>query len=691
VFAYLRAAFPAMTLVETLGVALIPALVSWAATRLSLQARAAAREALIQEQVQVVEARHEELREVYLEQEQTQVELKRRINQLTTLHQAGLMFVSTLDRETLLQNVLQTLIHQLHYDHAMVSFFDQEQRVARDSRLFGASEEAAAYARSHEVPVTDPYSPEGLVLLQGRSLFVGDIKEVWDRLHSRNRQLISMLHTKSLIATPIKIKGQVLGSLTVGRMREHGLAQEDLDLIVTLAGEVAIALDNAEAYRQIEQLNVGLEAKVHDRTAELERLNVALQTANEQLQELDRLKSEFFANISHEFRTPLTLSLGSFKELWKLSPTIRAKEQINMGMRNTNRLLFLVNEFLDLAKFDRGALETKKLNIDMASLVRAVAANFESPERRRVHLRGANEPVPLEADPHQMKKVLYNLLANAVKFSDPSTVEVWVRVSSKEDRVEIEVEDNGIGIPRDQFGRIFERFAQVERRATRRQEGTGIGLALVKEIVTQHGGTITVESELGRGSTFTVSLPRGKASVDTIVTVEDEDAMSLPVFEAVSGGKAAPAAVALASDGERPLVLLADDNADMRAYLERLLSARYRVVLARDGAEALEQAKRVPPDLILTDVMMPRMCGNALLKAVREDEGLRDIPVMFLTARAGAEARVESLEAGANEYIAKPFDEHEILASFNRVRANPLRRSRVSKRRWPKRTKRTLR
>jgi len=661
VFAYVRTFYPAMTLVESLGVALIPSLVSWGATRLSLQARAAAREALIQEQVQVVEARHEELREVYLEQEQTQVELRRRVNQLTTLHQAGLLFVSTFDRETLLQNVLQTLIHQLHYDHAMISLFDQERRIAYDSRIFGVSEEVAAYARSHDVSVTDPNSPEGLVLLQSRSLLVTDIRDVWNRLHPRNQQLISMLGTKSLISVPIKSKDRIFGSMTVDRMREHGLTQEDLDLMVTLAGQVATALDNTEAYRQIERLNIGLEAKVRERTAELERLNEALKTANEQLQELDRLKSEFFANISHEFRTPLTLSLASFKELWRLTPTTKAREQINVGMRNTSRLLYLVNEFLDLAKFDRGALAIKKLNIDMAALVRTVAANFEAADRRRIHLRGVQEPVPLEADPHQMKKVLYNLLSNAVKFSDPATGEVWIRLGLQGDRVELEVEDNGVGIPHDQLGRIFERFAQVERHMTRRQEGTGIGLALVKEIVTQHGGTVTVESELGRGSTFTVSLPHGAATAATMVAVED-DAMSLPVVDRKPQREAAPAATARPTAGQRPLVLVAEDNTDMRAYVERLLAPQYRVMLAKDGAEALEQAKRVPPDLILTDVMMPRMCGNALLKAVREDEELRDIPVVFLTAKAGTEARIESLDAGANDYIPKPFDEQEILA-----------------------------
>jgi signal transduction histidine kinase/DNA-binding response OmpR family regulator len=498
-FTYLRAFHPAVSVVESLGVAVIPAIVSWAVTHLSLQARAAAREALITEQKEVMEARHEELREVYLEQEQSQIELRR--------------------------------------------------------------------------------------------------------------------------------KG-----------------------------------------RQIEELNVGLEAKVRERTAELERLNEALKTANEQLQELDHLKGEFFANISHEFRTPLTLSLASFRELWRLSPATKAKEQIAVGMRNTSRLLFLVNEFMDLAKFDQGVLTTKKLSIDCAALVRAVASNFESAERRRIHMRGADEPVPLEADPHQMKKVLYNLLSNAFKFSDPGTGEVWIRLGSKGDRVELEVEDNGIGIPRDQLGRIFERFAQVERGATRRQEGTGIGLALVKEIIAQHGGTITVESELGRGSTFVISLPRGAANADAMVAVEDENAMAGALLDQQPPlEQEAPVMVGRRVGGQRPLVLVADDNADMRTYIERLLKTQYRVALARDGVEALEQAKRQLPDLILTDVMMPRMCGNALLKAVRDDKNLRAIPVVFLTARAASEARVESLDAGADDYIAKPFDENEILARVNNL------------------------
>ena len=261
-----------------------------------------------------------------------------------------------------------------------------------------------------------------------------------------------------------------------------------------------------------------------------------------------------------------------------------------------------------------------------------------------------------------MKKVLYNLLSNAFKFSDPQTGQVWIRLAAKDQSIELEVEDNGIGIPRDQLARIFDRFTQVEGGATRRYEGSGIGLALVKEIVALHGGTIAVESDLGRGSIFTITLPRGNVTQDHVFAVPDEEDEQtfLPLR---SEGKQEDEALSPSiSKMNAPLVLVVDDNADMRSYVERILRKEYRIVLAKDGAEAFEQAQRVRPELIVTDVMMPKMSGHDLLQAVRADKGLRSIPVIFLTARAGTEARIESLDAGADDYLSKPFDELELLA-----------------------------
>src|SRR5215467_6055377 len=419
-------------------------------------------------------------------------------------------------------------------------------------------------------------------------------------------------------------------------------------------------------------------AEFHARVSE-RRARQELEVSNKKLLELDRLKSEFFANISHEIRTPLTLAVGAFKTLAKSALSTEANDIIQTGLRNASRLLSLINELLDLAKFDSGRATLNKQYIDLAALVRSVVTNFDSSPTRRIHLKGLTEPVAIEADPQQLKKVLFNLLSNALKFSDPQEGQVWIRLAAREQSIELEVQDNGIGIPRDQLERIFDRFTQVEGSATRRYEGSGIGLALVKEIVMLHGGTIAVESDLGRGSVFTVTLPRGRVTADHIIPVQDdEDDRTLLPVPFHDEQKDDTTVVPLAAKVNAPLVLAVDDNADMRSYLEAILQRQYRILLAKDGADALEQAQRVRPDLILTDVMMPKMSGYDLLQAVRADTGLRSIPVIFLTARAGTEARIESLDAGADDYLSKPFDELELLARVgNLIRARRQERELV--------------
>lgn len=404
------------------------------------------------------------------------------------------------------------------------------------------------------------------------------------------------------------------------------------------------------------------------------RARVELEASNRKLLELDRMKSEFFANVSHELRTPLTLSLGAFRSLLGQTSEPDSRQLIQVGIRNASRLLFLINELLDLARFDSGRGVLRKRPFDLTALVRSVAANFESSELRRIHYRGLTQPVPIEADQRQLKKVLYNLLSNAFKFSDPKEAQVWIRLCARGEQVSLEVEDNGIGIPQENLDRIFDRFMQVEGGATRRFEGTGIGLALVKEVVTLHGGTIAVESEPGRGSTFTITLPQGEVGQEPLAALEDEDLMPPLGSPREPSGEGDAEPVPSGRDEHR-LVLIVDDNADMRQYLKRVLSTEYRVALAPDGAEALRAAQAAPPDLILTDVMMPRMSGIDLLHAIRGHEVLRSTPVVFLTARVGAEARIESLEAGADDYIPKPFDEQEV-----RVRVRNLIQTKIRER-----------
>ncbi|HNP30925.1 MAG TPA: ATP-binding protein [Nitrospirales bacterium] len=385
------------------------------------------------------------------------------------------------------------------------------------------------------------------------------------------------------------------------------------------------------------------------------------------LLELDRLKSEFFANVSHELRTPLSLTLGAFKELKGISLDSKVQELVQLGLRNGSRLLFLINELLDLAKFDSGKPKLDKRFFDLSDLVRGVGASFQSTQGRRIHYRGLSSPVPIEGDPRQLRKVIYNLLSNAFKFNDPKEGQVWIKLSEQSKSLQLEFEDNGMGIPHAQLDKIFDRFSQVESQATRRFEGTGIGLAVVREIIQLHEGTITVESNLGEGSTFTISLPRGNASLSNLSTLEEEEFFDLMEEKGEQQTSIVPIGSAGALATDFPMVLVADDNSDMRGYLQRVLANHYRLCLVKDGQEALELAKDIRPDLILTDMMMPRMSGEELLKAVRNDPSLAAIPVIFLTARAETEARVESFEGGADDYIQKPFEEKEVLARINNL------------------------
>ena len=393
------------------------------------------------------------------------------------------------------------------------------------------------------------------------------------------------------------------------------------------------------------------------------RARKQIEASNEKLLVLDRLKSQFFANISHELRTPLTLIIASFRNIAKLPITGDGMAILRAGLRNSVGLLYLINELLDLARFESGHADLKAQPMDLSALVRKIAANFEHSVRQRIHLHGASLPVVVQGDPAQMKKVVYNLLSNAVKFSSVESGEVWVRLRSTERTVELEVEDNGIGIAAQDLDRIFDRFMQVEGSAARRYEGSGIGLALVKEIVKQHGGTIVAESQVGQGSTFSVSLPRCESELP--VAAEEEDLL-LPIApEKANLADVVPDGVVAPAD----LVLVADDNADMRQYLKNVLTPHFRVMLAADGREALEKAKEHRPDLVISDIMMPHMSGYDLLARFRAEKELVDVPVVFISALSASDSRLGALRAGVDDLISKPFDEDELILRTRNILA----------------------
>jgi signal transduction histidine kinase len=419
----------------------------------------------------------------------------------------------------------------------------------------------------------------------------------------------------------------------------------------------------------------------------------------EKLAALDRAKTTFFSNVSHEFRTPLTLLLGPLGELVE-DPTTGLpdadRERLEMALRNATRMLKLVNTLLDFTRLESGRLRAVRRPVDLAQLTRSLTAVFQSAMdyaglEYRVHIDGPVDAVSV--DPDMWEKIVLNLVSNAFKYTPSGAI--IVRQTVEDDRIILEVEDTGVGVRAEDLPHLFERFFRARTPDARSQEGTGIGLALAKELTELHGGRITVESEPGRGATFRVEIPReGGASEDAgsedavaernVADAFANEATSWLYPEADRGAAFPPGMGTVLESGalagtpgreeanaqgrggdpvaDAPFVLIADDNADMRRYLGKLLADSYTLAFASDGREALRLARERRPDLLLSDVMMPGLDGFQLLEAVRGDDALAHTPVILLSARAGEAASIEGIEAGADDYLIKPFTARQLRA-----------------------------
>jgi signal transduction histidine kinase len=392
----------------------------------------------------------------------------------------------------------------------------------------------------------------------------------------------------------------------------------------------------------------------------------------EALAEVDRAKTTFFSNVSHEFRTPLTLMLGPTTEALASPDRALRGDDLEMVYRNELRLLKLVNTLLEFTRIEAGRVDAVLEPVDLAALTADLASTFRSAiERAGLRLDVQCPPLPsaVSVDRQMWEKIVLNLLSNALKFTFEGSITVGL--AAEAGQVELTVRDTGIGIAATDLTRVFDRFHRLDAAMARTQEGSGIGLALVRELVTLHGGTIDVASAPGEGSVFSVRLPArfldvratpAPASALTAATPYVEEALRwLPSDAPTVAAPGQPAPVAAPIDGAAR-VLVADDNADMRDYLVRLLSGRFEVEAVTDGIAALAAARRRRPDVIVSDVMMPGLDGSRLVAAVRADEQIRTVPVILLSARAGDEAQIDGLQAGADDYLVKPFSARELVA-----------------------------
>ena len=405
----------------------------------------------------------------------------------------------------------------------------------------------------------------------------------------------------------------------------------------------------------------------------------------EALAQIDRAKTLFFSNVSHELRTPLTLMLGPMQDMLDDSQSLSdgQREGLDVAHRNAQRLLKLVNTLLDFTRIEAGRIDANYEPVDLIELTHDIASSFRSAiERAGLTFQVTAKTLPgrVYVDRDMWEKIVLNLLSNAFKFTFKGGIAVCIEPSADRKAAVLVVRDTGVGVPQHELPRLFERFHRVENQKSRSFEGSGIGLALVYELAKQHGGDIAVESEVGKGTAFHVTIPLGVAHLPA----EKIHAQSKPTISSLRSesfvGEALrwlpaehektflrPEAMGENADGllgDRfggSHIVLADDNADMREYAGRLLGKFWEIELVADGEAALAAIRKRRPDLVLTDVMMPRLDGFGLIQAIRSDDKLRDLPVIMLSARAGEEARLEGLDSGADDYLTKPFSGRELI------------------------------
>ncbi len=530
----------------------------------------------------------------------------------------------------------------LGMDKTVILVPTEDENVYRPSQWLGFREQLVERFRS----ATFAFPAE---LAHGSGLLLVNASTEPTELVERIRELFELPY---FVCLPVLVEDEAIALILSGRAKEARplyppLDHGDVDTFQAIAGLIS--------------------ASVHG-------MRIAI------LEEMDRLKTEFFANISHELRTPITLTLGPLEQLLggRLGALPeRVLEQLRVMLRNQQRLLVLINQILDLAKLEAGEMQlsfaplpqVNRFVEERASPFRALAA--ERGIDLQLALDERLEGAALFVDRENFDRLIVNLLSNATKFTKAGSVRVSTELQGSTFR--LTVEDTGIGIRPDDLPNVFDRFRQGDGGLSREYAGTGIGLALVKEIAVLHGGDVSVRSEYGKGSAFRVSIPLGKAHLNpaSIVELTGEERPGgtlsdlVVLVEGASGDEGvreANDAAGAAFDPTRQTVIYAEDNIDLRNHVLRLLEPSYNVFVAADGGSALELARKRRPDLVLTDYMMPRVSGRELLAEIRADPELRATPVILLTARAGTEARIESLEAGADDYLAKPFDEAELLA-----------------------------
>ena len=468
------------------------------------------------------------------------------------------------------------------------------------------------------------------------------------------------------IKRPVVIENENIGELIILPKINQDMTELD-ELLNYLLPIINISIHDSLVLRAITDYKNNLETKVGERTTELK-------AAQDKLSEIIELQNHFFTNISHEFRTPLTLIIGPSKQISDRTNDDKIKEDAEIINRNAKKLNRLANQLLDISRIEAGRIKLKTSEQNLVPVVRRIIFSFKSiAEKKRISLNfnSEQECIILYIDEDKIDKILSNIISNALKFT-PDGGCVNVSICLIPGAVRIAVSDNGIGISKEHLSKIFDRFYQIDNSLSKEYEGTGIGLSLTKELVEIHKGRVIIESKEGKGSTFTILLPLGKEHL------MDEEIVNKTIYEEIKNdeNKKFPSSlddsVLLSKLNDqknylesienynKPLLLIIEDNSDVRKYIIEILDEYYRIIEAINGEEGLSKSFEQIPDLIISDIMMPKMDGMQLCHFLKNDSRTSHIPVILLTAKATLKDKIEGLETGADDYIMKPFEAQEL-------------------------------
>ena len=472
----------------------------------------------------------------------------------------------------------------------------------------------------------------GWVLLNKEPLIIED-------LATDNRFLATDEEKKdihSVLCVPMWFEGNIMGiMMVVNKKNKRHFQDNDLTLLSIISVQASQLIKNLQ-----------LQEETFQKKKEAEKLH-----------ELDRIKTEFFTNISHEFRTPLTLILGPLEKLMTEDQVKDAQPQYNLIYKNATKLLSLINQLLDLSSIDAGKMKLEVESADIINFIKGILASFQPMAESKnisINFRSDENTLEIYFDKEKIEKIISNLLSNALKFTGENG-HIVISVLKSKDYIEISVEDDGIGIEQEDIKNIFSRFYKAKSSAI--QEGTGIGLALVKELIELHHGSIAVESKLNEGTKFNIKIPAGEELYKGEIVEKKHEVELKPrkyerqkVEEKVEEEK----------NDNAPKILIVEDNKDLQKFIKENIGKEYSVFEASDGKDGLEKSFEIIPDLIISDIKMPEMDGIEFCEKIKTDERTSHIPVILLTARSTLENKLEGLETGADDYITKPFRIQEL-------------------------------